>query len=119
MAHFLIVDDEPAVCDLYAAFLKILGHTGVEAYSSQEARDKLRYEHPDAVLLDIMLPDTSGIDLCRELRQHPAIENRPIIVVSAYAPPLITEAYNAGASQYLVKPLKLVALKTTLIELGL
>jgi len=118
-AHFLIIDDEPAICELYRKYLELLGHTATEAYSSQHARDQLLYHRPAAVLLDIMLPDMSGLDLCRELRQHPAVQDRPIIVISAYSPPLIAEAERAGANHYLSKPLKLQTLKALLNDLGL
>lgn len=117
--RFLIVDDEPAVCEILSTYLRIAGHSAATAYSAQAARDLLLYERPDALLLDIMLPDINGIELCRELRQHPVTADKPIIMVSAYAPPLIDEALKAGATLYLSKPVKLAEFRHILNSLGL
>src|SRR5215218_1087512 len=110
MAQILIVDDEHMIVDMLSTFLRLLGHDTVDAYSSRQARDRLAYLEPDAVLLDIMLPDTNGIDLCRELRAEAPTSELPIIIISAYAPPLIQEALAAGANGYLSKPINLQAL---------
>lgn len=117
--RFLIVDDEPAVCEILAIYVRMAGHSAVEAYSARAARDLLLYERPDVVLLDIMLPDVNGIELCRELRQHPVTADKPIVVISAYTPPLIEQAQQAGASLYLSKPIKLVDFRDLLKRLGL
>jgi len=117
--RFLIVDDEPAVCDMLSVYVQLAGHTAATAFSAQAARAHLLYERPDVLLLDIMLPDSTGIDLCRELRHHPVTTDKPIIVISAYAPPLIEEALQAGASLYLTKPVKLVEFRSALRHFGL
>ncbi|MCS7070954.1 MAG: response regulator [Anaerolinea sp.] len=117
--RFLIVDDEPAICEILATYVRIAGHSAALAHSAQAARDLLLHERPDVVLLDIMLPDVNGIELCRELRQHPVTADRPIIVISAYAPPLIEQALQAGADSYLSKPVKLADFRGALGRLGL
>ena len=119
MAKILIVDDEHLTTEMLGTFLRIIGHESVEAFSSKMAWDKLAYESPDAILLDIMLPDVNGLDMCRQLRKHPSTSALPIIMISAYAPPLTKEADEAGASAYLVKPINLQSLKSTLATVGI
>ena len=79
----------------------------------------MAYEEPDAILLDIMLPDVNGLDMCRQLRSNPATAKLPIIMISAHAPPMFREADEAGATAYLVKPINLQNLKTTLANIGI
>lgn len=119
MAKILIVDDEHLTTEMLGTFLKIIGHQAIEALSCREAWDKLKYESPDAILLDVMLPDTNGLEMCRQLRANPATANLPIIMISAYAPPLDKEASAAGATAYLAKPINILGLKNTLIKVGI
>src|SRR5215216_6220372 len=107
MARILIVDDEHLIVEMLSTFLRLLGHQSIDAYSCRQAKDRLAYEEPDAILLDIMLPDSSGIDLCRELRAEAATAHLPIIIISAHAPPMIQQATEAGANAYLSKPINL------------
>jgi DNA-binding response OmpR family regulator len=119
MAKILIVDDEHMTTEMLAAFLKLIGHEAVDAFSSKQAWEKLAYVSPDAVLLDIMLPDVNGLDMCRQLRSNSATTNLPIIMISAYSPPLTQEANEAGANAYLVKPISLQSLRNTLASVGI
>lgn len=119
MAQILIVDDESQTVKMLSTFLRMMGHESVDALSSRQAFDRLAYIRPDAVLLDIMLPDTNGVDLCRELRAQEATADVPIIMISAIVPPLVTEATAAGANAYLSKPVNLNTLRETLAEFGI
>jgi CheY-like chemotaxis protein len=119
MAQILIVDDEHMIVDMLSTFLRLLGHETVDAYSSRQAKDRLAYLEPDVVLLDIMLPDINGIDLCRELKGEPSTAKLPIIMISAHAPPMIKEANEAGANGYLPKPINLQALRGALANVGI
>ncbi|NDJ61916.1 MAG: response regulator [Chloroflexi bacterium] len=118
MAKILIIDDEPMTTEMLTTFLRIIGHTAVEAFNGRQGWDKLAYEAPDALLLDIMLPDENGLDICRDLRAAPETANLPIIMISAHSPPMIAEAQAAGANDYLSKPISLADLKTALSALG-
>jgi len=118
MAKILIVDDEPLTLDMLSTFLRLIGHEAIDALSTKQAKDKLLYIEPDAMLLDIMLPDMNGLELCKELRQDPKTAKLPIIMISAHAPPMTKEAEAAGANGYLAKPINLIALKTALIKVG-
>jgi len=119
MAKILIVDDEHLTTEMLGTFLRIIGHESVEAFTCKQAWDKLAYETLDAILLDIMLPDVNGLEMCRQLRKNPATVNLPIIMISAYAPPLTKEADEAGANAYLMKPINLQSLKNSLASIGI
>lgn len=119
MAKILIVDDEHMTSEMLATFLKLMGHEAVDAFSSKQAWDKLAYVIPDAVLLDIMLPDVNGLEMCRQLRSNSTTTDLPIIMISAYSPPLTREATEAGANAYLVKPISLQSLRNTLASVGI
>jgi CheY-like chemotaxis protein len=119
MAKILIVDDEQLTIDMLTAYLGLIGHQAVGALSGRQAWDKLAYEEPAVILLDIMLPDTNGIDICRELRKNGKTSSLPIIMISAHAPPMMKEASAAGANGYLPKPIKLDALKAALANVGI
>lgn len=114
LARVLIVDDEPLTTEMIGMFLRLSGHEAIEAGDCAEARAKLAYTDPDVILLDIMLPDMSGIELCRELRASPKTSNTPIIMISATAPPKTAEAAEAGANEYLIKPINLNKLLSVL-----
>ena len=118
MAKILIVDDEHLTSQMLATFVRIIGHQPTEAFNSAEAWDRLAQDLPDAILLDIMLPGVNGLELCRQLRQNPTTAQLPVIMVSAYAPPLNREASEAGANAYLAKPISLQNLKQALIGVG-
>ncbi len=118
MAKILIVDDEPLTVEMLSTFLNLSGHEPIGALSTRQTWDKLAYEEPDAILLDIMLPDGNGLDICRQLRADPRWASVPVIIISAHAPPMTAEATRAGANSYLAKPIKLDALRTALREVG-
>ena len=69
-------------------------------------------EKPDIVLLDIMMPDVSGLDILRQMRHDPALATIPVVVVSAKSMPAdIRNGMEAGASTYLTKPVGFLELK--------
>ena len=105
MAKILIVDDEHMTAEMLATFLKLMGHEAVDAFSSKQ--------------LDIMLPDVNGLEMCRQLRSNATTTHVPIIMISAYSPPLTREATEAGANAYLVKPISLQSLKNALTSVGI
>jgi len=116
MAKILVVDDEPLTLEMLATFLKISGHEPLRAQDSRQGWAILGYESPQLILLDIQLPDTNGLTMCRQLRDQPETAEMPIIMISAHAPPKIKEAEEAGANNYLMKPIRLPQLQATLAE---
>jgi len=104
MKRVLVVDDE---ADLRAMLRDMLDpHFEVlEASTGREAVQRAMQDAPDLILLDINIPEMSGIEVCRTLRGHPATANVPIIMVTAYGS---TESkvhgLDTGADDYVVKP---------------
>lgn len=106
-ALILAVEDEPRNAALLRAVLEPSGYRLVIADSLAAARAWLAAEHPDLMLLDIGLPDGSGLDLARELRSSPTTAELPILVASARVLAADQEAASqAGASAFLAKPIR-------------
>ena len=102
----LVIDDDRATADLLADLVRAeLGGKPVTAGDAPEALLVVRAFRIDAVLLDLNLPGTDGIELCRRLRADPALVGVPIVVVSGRARGAeVAEALAAGASEYVRKP---------------
>lgn len=117
MAKILIIDDEELTLEMLSTFLEMSGHEPLSAIDSQQGWSILSYEEPEAILLDIQLPDTNGLIMCRELRENPETASLPIIIISAHAPPMTDEAIAAGADGYLEKPIKLPVLQAAIADI--
>ena len=102
----LVIDDDPALQKLIISLLRRGDMEAISAMDGTEARAVLSQDPlPDLVLLDLMLPEVSGIDLLKEFRGHPDLNNLPIIILSAIADPeQIREGLSEGADRYLTKP---------------
>jgi two-component system, OmpR family, KDP operon response regulator KdpE len=100
--HVLVVEDDTAIRRLLVAALRANGFRCSEAASVQQARVATTTDPPDAVLLDLGLPDGDGIDLVRELRQWSSL---PILVLSARGQERDkVQALDLGADDYVTKP---------------
>ena len=98
----LVVDDEPAFREGLRQALKQEGFVVHLAADGAEALEVWRAYHPDLVLLDVMLPRLSGIDVCREIR---AVDETPVIMVSARNEEIdAVVALEVGADDYVTKP---------------
>ena len=105
MKKILLVEDD---ADLFALLKYNLEKEGFQMVGTQTGRgaiDLCRRERPDLILLDIMLPDSDGLDICRGIRQHSELAHIPIIFLTARA----TESdriigLELGANDYIVKP---------------
>lgn len=103
----VIVDDEPAMVDMLTTFLTMKGFQVHGAYTGMAGLDAIERVHPDIVLLDLMLPDIDGFEVCRRLRSNPAYASLPVVIISARAETEAVErAMGAGANAYMVKPLR-------------
>jgi two-component system response regulator VicR len=100
--RILIVDDEPAVSDLLAYNLRKAHYEVVSAADGQEALQKARQTSPDLILLDLMIPEVDGLDVCRELRKTSDI---PIIMITARGEEIDrVVGLELGADDYITKP---------------
>lgn len=108
----LIVEDEPDAAELFAEMMRVNGFRVVKTFSSTPAIDLLASERPDLIILDLMMPDVSGLEVLRFMRREPNYKNIPVIVVSAKSMPAdIKTGMEAGASAYLTKPVGYLDLK--------
>jgi two-component system cell cycle response regulator len=110
-AKILVVDDEAAIREYEATLLGELGHVVMAAADGTEALRLAREKQPDLVLLDIMMPELSGIEVCRQLRADPRTRDIRVIVVSAVdAKRALEESIIAGADDFLAKPINALEL---------
>ena len=108
----LIVEDEADAAELFAEMMRVSGFRVRKTSSSTPALSMMTEEKPDIVLLDIMMPDVSGLDILRQMRHDPVLANIPVVVVSAKSMPAdIRNGMEAGASTYLTKPVGFLELK--------
>lgn len=114
LRRVLVVDDDRDLCDLLADFLAEEGYDVTRAYAGQDAIDAARANAPDAVLLDLMLPDVSGIVVGQALRGSPVTQNVPIVVISGDRAALARSTLELRADAFLEKPFSLAAVETAL-----
>jgi PAS domain S-box-containing protein len=112
-ATVMVIDDEAGLRDAIGGLLELQGHTVVSASRGSEAREQLRTHAIDAAILDLRLPDVSGLDLLAEIRAH--VPDSEVIIVTGYASlPTAVGAIEGAAYSYLVKPLDADHLLTVL-----
>ena len=110
--RILVVDDEPHIGLLLRLQLESRGYELQLARSLFEARGALKGEPVDAILLDIHLPDGSGVDLLRELRERPATAKIPVLILTAEGEErVLAEARSLGA-RTITKPFSPSKLRT-------
>ncbi|MBI3897585.1 MAG: hybrid sensor histidine kinase/response regulator [Gammaproteobacteria bacterium] len=104
----LIVDDAPAVGDVFGMKLEREGYVAVIAQNTERAHRLLEAEEFDVILLDIRLPDGSGLELLKRLRQQRSLLDTPIIVISGLDQTSdVVDALREGANDYITKPFDL------------
>lgn len=104
-ALILIVEDEPPQAELLKYNLEKAGYQTLVATEGDEALRVIEEEMPDLILLDWMLPEVSGIEICRRLRQNPATKSLPIIMLTARGEEGDRVlGLDVGADDYIVKP---------------
>lgn len=111
MAHILIVDDEPHARGSVRRILEDAGHTVSEAINGLHALDWLQNQQPDLIVLDVIMPDMSGINVCRRIRANPFLAKLPIIFLTAKSRSVdIAEGLDAGGDDYITKPVEVIEL---------
>ena len=108
----MIIEDEPDAAEMFAEMMRVTGFRVLKMFSSVPAIPMLSHEKPDVVILDIMMPDISGLEVLRYMRREAELAEIPVIVVSAKSMPGdIKVGMDAGASIYLTKPVGFLDLK--------
>lgn len=105
MATVLVADDDPDIRDLVAFKLEQSGVEVVTVGDGFAAVEACRRATPDLVLLDVMMPGMSGLDVCRVMRGDPSLAQIPVILLTARAQESdVSQGFEAGADDYVVKP---------------
>ncbi len=108
----MIVEDEPETAEMIAEMIRLSGFLAVTSHGGTPAISMIIRKVPDAVILDMMMPDLSGLEVLRLMRVDPRMTHIPVIVVSAKSRPEdIQEGMDAGAVAYLTKPVSYKDLK--------
>jgi DNA-binding response OmpR family regulator len=113
LKKILIVDDQPQIRELVAITLQFSNYQILLAENGQQAIEIAQTEHPDVILLDVMLDgsDLDGLEVCRRLKKNPATEDIPIVLLTAHRQMSDIEAGKAaGADDYFTKPFSPIAL---------
>jgi DNA-binding response OmpR family regulator len=99
----LLIDDDPAATDLLEILIQSYPCSVLSANSGEDALVLARAEKPDLIILDLMMVDMDGLDICKALRKF---TNTPILMLSAlYTPEMVAKSLDAGADDYLSKPI--------------
>ena len=105
MARILVIEDESDIRQVLDYNLKSAGHEVVEAARGADGLRLLREREPDLVLLDLMLPDMSGTEVCRSIKDNPATRSLPVVMLTARGEEIDrVVGFEIGADDYITKP---------------
>ena len=100
--NILVIDDDPAMTELLKMILQATSANVYTAFNGQQGIRLCRKENPDVIILDLMMPEPDGWQVCKTIRKF---SQAPILILSALDnPELIANALDAGADDYLIKP---------------
>jgi two-component system response regulator ResD len=106
MSKILIVDDEPNIVEVIRLYLVHSGFTPLIMYHGKKVLETIKQEQPELIILDIMLPDITGFELCEQIRRLPSpLAQIPIILLTAKGEAIDKlRGFNLGVDDYIVKP---------------
>jgi len=106
----LVVDDEPDMVKMLRMSLETASYEVIAAYDGQEGIDKTKKERPDAIIMDLMMPEKDGFVACKEIKNDPECAHIPILVLTAISDHLTQSRYAKSmgleleAEDYIDKP---------------
>ena len=112
MARILVVDDDPDLVESITKILESKNHDVIQAYGGVEGLEKARSEKPDAIILDVMMPDKDGYEVCKELKADPDHRDIPILLLTAVVSKISSTSYTSRqgmeteADDYVDKPVE-------------
>ena len=107
-----IIEDEEDAAELFSEMMRVSGFRVLTTSKGKPAISMMTKDKPDLVLLDIMMPEISGLDILRQMQRDPNLSDIPVIVLTAKSMPAdIKNGMEAGASTYLTKPVGFQELK--------
>jgi len=117
LAKILVVDDEPDVLFTVKIALEVSGYDVIEAEDGQRALERV-WEYPDAIVLDLRLPDMDGSEVLQAIRAEPALAGIPVMCLSAHSDDSTKKRMLAlGANAYVSKPFEIKVLRATVASL--
>lgn len=113
----LIVEDEPDTAEMFAEMMRLTGYRVIKTYGGAAAMKMLGQEQPHALVLDLMMPDISGLEVLRYIRRDPTLMHIPVIIVTAKSMPSdVQGGLDAGATTYLTKPVSFSDLRQAVVQ---
>jgi len=112
MSKILVVDDEPDVVEMIKTALESASYQVITAYNGKEGIEKARKEKPEAIILDIMMPEKDGFATCKELKGDPACKEIPVLILTAVGEHFANTRYAKSmgleleAEDYIDKPVE-------------
>jgi DNA-binding response OmpR family regulator len=104
-ARILVVDDEPEITDIVETFLTEAGYTVTVENASRRAVGKAREFKPDVIILDIMMPEMDGYQVCQDMKQDPNLSGTPIIFLTGKdRSDDMGRSFKAGGDMFIKKP---------------
>ena len=108
----LIVEDEVDTAEMFAEMMRVSGYDVLKSYGGKQAIRVISNKKPDVVVLDLMMPEYSGLDVLNFMRRDPRLDHIPVVIVSArYVDEDIQKCLDAGAATYLTKPVSFEEIK--------
>lgn len=107
----LVIDDDPDAVELVKLALKKKPYEIIIAWNGKEGVEKAKAEKPDAIILDIMMPEKDGFKACKEIKGDPELENIPVLVLTAVSQHFSDTSYakseglNLESDDYIEKPI--------------
>ena len=112
MAKILVIDDDPDLVESVTMILESKSHEVIQAYGGIEGLEKAKAEKPDAIILDVMMPDKDGYEVCKELKGDPEYSEIPILLLTAVVSQIPSSTYTSRmgmeteADDYIDKPVE-------------
>jgi two-component system alkaline phosphatase synthesis response regulator PhoP len=110
MKKILVVDDEPDIVEMIKVALESASYQVITAFNGNECLEKVKKEKPDAIVLDIMMPEKDGFVTCKELKADPETQEIPVLILTAVGEHFANSRYAKSmgleleAEDYIDKP---------------
>jgi len=112
----LVIDDDLEIHEMLGVFFQSLGHEQIQSITAQDGLKQVVISEPDAVFLDIRLPDKDGIEVLKEIKQ--INKNIPVVMITGYKEAeKVIEAFRYGAMDCLLKPFNFDYMKNLLEQI--
>jgi CheY-like chemotaxis protein len=113
--RILIVEDHKDSLSILVLIVRSLGYETIEARTGAEAIEKASFQNPNLVVMDMSLPDMTGVDAARAIKENPSTVGLPIIAYSAWSTRTwMDQAASARIAAYLIKPVPMALIKQTI-----